>query len=95
MQVQNTYCRLKGIVSQDFDHHFFHDSNPSGLVFHMLKYFCRWFQFCGDIHGVIDTAESNSMVSLTPRSFLTLYEGQSVNKKYMGEHTVAILELQK
>ena len=40
---------------------------------HMLKYFCIWFWFHGDIHickklcSVIDTAELDSAVALTPQ----------------------------
>ena len=39
------YYPLKGTVSRDFLLPFFQDSNPSGSVFHMLKYFAFGFDF--------------------------------------------------
>ena len=49
---------LKGTVSHVYYSCFLHDSNPSGPVIHMLKYFPIWFCMCkkllvvADINGV-------------------------------------------
>ena len=49
---------LKGTVSHVYYSRFLHDSNPSGPVIHMLKYFPIWFCMCkkllvvADINGV-------------------------------------------
>ena len=57
------HCHFKWTLSQDFDP-LFNDNNLFGPLFHMLKSFCIWFRFQGDIRmckklsSVYDTAKA-------------------------------------
>ena len=79
----STWLILKETVSWDFLSSFFQDSNPSGPVIYLLKFFRIWSRICRDIcecrklPGVFDTTESNSALSMTlwsqtPRCHLTV-----------------------
>ena len=65
----STWLILKETVSWDFLSSFFQDSNQSGPVIYLLKFFRIWSRICRDIcecrklPGVFDTTESNSAVS--------------------------------
>ena len=59
------------MVSQDFFTQFLHDTNPSGLLIHLLEYFhlysyLDFAEICATkLCGVLDAAEPDSAVSLT------------------------------
>ena len=71
------HCHFNWTLSQDFDP-LFNDNNLFGPLFHMLKSFCIWFRFQGDIRmckklsAVCDTAKAKCFFIIFQRFFSTL-----------------------